>query len=106
MATELGKAFVQIVPSAKGISGSISNVLGDEADNAGKKAGLSFAGKMGSAIAGATKLVAAGVTAITGTLTAGANSVAAYGDNIDKMSQKMGISAQGYQEWEAVMQHS
>lgn len=36
----------------------------------------------------------------------GAGDVAAYGDNIDKMSQKMGISAQGYQEWEAVMQHS
>ena len=29
-----------------------------------------------------------------------------YGDNIDKMSQKMGISAQAYQEWDAVMQHS
>lgn len=32
--------------------------------------------------------------------------VASYGDNIDKMSQKMGISAKAYQEWDAVMQHS
>lgn len=32
--------------------------------------------------------------------------VAEYGDSIDKMSQKMGISAQAYQEWDAVMQHS
>ena len=32
--------------------------------------------------------------------------VAEYGDNIDKMSQKMGMSAQAYQEWDAVMQHS
>jgi hypothetical protein len=32
--------------------------------------------------------------------------VASYGDNIDKMSQKMGMSASAYQEWDAVMQHS
>jgi len=31
--------------------------------------------------------------------------VADYGDNIDKMSQKMGMSAEGYQEWDFIMQH-
>lgn len=31
---------------------------------------------------------------------------AAYGDTIDKASQKIGISAEAYQEWDAVMQHS
>jgi phage-related protein len=31
---------------------------------------------------------------------------AEYGDSIDKMSQKIGISAEAYQEWDAVMQHS
>lgn len=31
---------------------------------------------------------------------------AAYGDTIDKTSQKIGISAEAYQEWDAVMQHS
>lgn len=31
---------------------------------------------------------------------------AAYGDNIDKMSQKLGMSAEAYQEWDAIMQHS
>ena len=39
MATELGKAYVQIVPSAQGISGSISGVLGGEAEKAGKSSG-------------------------------------------------------------------
>lgn len=34
------------------------------------------------------------------------NETADYGDNVDKMSQKMGISAKAYQEWDAVMQHS
>lgn len=32
--------------------------------------------------------------------------IAEYGDNIDKMSQKMGLSAQAHQEWDAIMQHS
>lgn len=40
MATELGKAFVQIVPSAKGIGGAISKELGGEASSAGKSAGI------------------------------------------------------------------
>ncbi len=106
MATELGKAFVQIVPSAQGIGGSISNILGNEAETAGKKAGVSIAGGIGTALKTATGVVAAGATALTGALAAGAQSVASYGDNIDKMSQKMGISAKGYQEWDAVLQHS
>ena len=44
---------------------------------------------------------------MAGTALAGAaNGVADYGDHIDKMSQKMGLTAEAYQEWEAVMQHS
>ena len=39
MATELGKAYVQIIPSAKGITGSISKVLEPEATSAGTSAG-------------------------------------------------------------------
>lgn len=39
MATDLGKAYVQIMPSAKGISGSIQKTLNPEASKAGKSAG-------------------------------------------------------------------
>ncbi|MDD6908284.1 MAG: phage tail protein, partial [Bacteroidaceae bacterium] len=39
MAGDLGKAYVQIVPSAKGISGSISSVLNGESVSAGKSSG-------------------------------------------------------------------
>ena len=106
MATELGKAYVQIVPSAQGISGSISGVLGDEAIGAGKKAGLNIAGGIGTALKGATGIMAAGTAAVSAALIKGAGDVAEYGDNIDKMSQKMGLSASAYQEWDAVMQHS
>jgi phage-related protein len=46
MATELGQAYVQIMPSAKGISGSMSKQLNPEAESAGKSAGS----KIGSAL--------------------------------------------------------
>lgn len=45
MAT-LGKAYVQIVPSADGISGSITNLLGGETESAGKQAGENFGSKL------------------------------------------------------------
>lgn len=48
---DLGKAYVQIVPSADGISGSIQNVLGGEADAAGKGAGLKIAGALKKVVA-------------------------------------------------------
>ena len=44
MATELAKAYVQIVPSAQGIKGYITSVLSPEADSAGKKAGTGWQG--------------------------------------------------------------
>ena len=74
-----------------------------------KQQGMSFgtASKKGFSVA--TKAVAAVTTATTAMGAAFVKTtgdVAAYGDNIDKMSQKMGMSAQAYQEWDAVMQHS
>lgn len=67
--------------------------------------------KAGAAAIG--KATAAGLAAITGAATAttaavikGVDAYTTFGDNIDKMSQKMGLSAQAYQEWSAVMEHS
>ena len=53
MATNLGKAYVQIVPSAKGIGGSISSAIGKEASSAGSTAGTAIAGGIGSKLKGA-----------------------------------------------------
>lgn len=56
MATELGQAYVQIMPSAKGISGMIKNTIAPEASAAGQSAGMTI----GSSIASiATKVIAA-----------------------------------------------
>lgn len=52
-----------------------------------------------------TAAVAVG-TAAVGAFAGAARQTAEYGDHIDKMSQKMGMSAQAFQEWDAVMQHS
>ncbi len=77
-----------------------------------EKAG-SFGGKIGQALGTAGKVGAAAVAAVTTATVAmgtaavkSAGETAAYGDNIDKMSQKLGMSASAYQEWDAVLQHS
>jgi hypothetical protein len=49
--TELGKAFVQIVPSAKGIKGATAKLMSGEAKDAGEKSGLSIASGIKKAIA-------------------------------------------------------
>lgn len=67
------------------------------------KAGLGKAAKIGAATIAAVGTASA---ALTKTILDGASKTAAYGDNIDKMSQKLGISAQAYQEWDAILQHS
>ena len=71
MATELGKAYVQIVPSAKGIGGSIKGQLDPEAASAGSSAGESLSGRLISVVKAA--VVTAGIgKAIGASLTEGA----------------------------------
>lgn len=67
------------------------------------KTGLKTAAKVGAA-----SLVAMGTATVgvTKSLVDGTKEVAAYGDAIDKGSQKLGISAESYQEWDAILQHS
>lgn len=69
--TELGKAYVQIIPSAKGISGSIKAALGNEPDAAGEAAGQSMGSKLVSTLK--KVIAAAGIgTAFYKALTEGA----------------------------------
>ena len=106
---DLATAYVQIVPTTKGIKGELESVLGNDAESAGKSAGSKFSSALGGTLKTGIAATAALGTAVIGAgaaLTSAAGSVASYGDNIDKMSQKMGLSATAYQEWDAVMQHS
>lgn len=55
--TELGKAYVQIIPSAKGISGKIKEALGDAPAQTGESAGQSLGSRLVSTF---KKVIAAG----------------------------------------------
>lgn len=76
----------------------------------------SFAGLGSSIASGAKSIAKVGVatftaigTAIGGATTAlvaNAKETASYADNIDKMSQKMGFTAEKFQEWDFIMQHN
>lgn len=113
MATEIAKAYVQIIPTTKGIKSELESELGAAGESAGKSTGSKFSSALSSGISGAAKTVAAvGAAAAAATAAVGASvaksvmSTASLGDEIDKMSQKMGMSAESYQEWDFVLQHA
>lgn len=100
-------------------AGDETKKLGDETEAAGKdmKDTESAAEKLGGALkeglAKGAELAAAGIAAMAAAATAAvagivnaAGAAAEYGDNIDKMSQKLGMSTDAYQEWDFIMQHS
>ena len=63
-------------------------------------------GKMGKTAAKWGAAIGAGATAAGGALLAMANKTAATTDRIDKLSQKIGMSRQGFQEWEFILSQS
>lgn len=71
MATELAKAYVQIVPSARGIQGSITQAIGGEAASAGTSAGQTFGSNLVNKVLGVVSVAAIG-KAIASTITEGA----------------------------------
>lgn len=110
---ELGTAYILIEPSMQGSQATITKELTGAGEKAGQKAGEATGKSFGSGLKTVAKVggaaimaVGAAVAGATVALVNGAGEVASYGDNIDKMSQKMGISAQAYQEWDFIMQHS
>ena len=109
--SDIGTAYVQIVPSAMGISGSIQKVLGGEADAAGAAAGGKISGKIKGALAAAGIGAALGA-GITKSIKEGANLEQAIGGietlfkessdqmikNADNAFRTAGISANTYME--------
>lgn len=107
MATELGQAYVQIMPSAKGISGSIQKELSGESVIAGKSAGSNIVGALKGVIATAAigKAVGAALTE-GGDLQQSLGGVETlFKENADKVKQyaneayrTAGLSANAYME--------
>lgn len=115
MATELGAAYVQIIPSAQGIKGMIQKAMGSEVASSGQEAGTSFmSGFKGAAlkIAAALGIGAAIKTGITAALSEGASLQQSLGgietlfkDNAtqvikyaDEAYKTTGLSANAYME--------
>lgn len=89
---DIGKAYVQIIPKAEGISGSISSAIGGEANSAGITAGNSLVSSLKGVIA------AAGIgKALSDSITTGmdfdksiSQVAATMGLTMDEMANKVG----------------
>ena len=106
---DIGKAYVRIEPTAKGIGNKIESVLNSETAGVGASVGANLGGSIGSALkvglgatAAITGAAVAGVAALGKSIVSTAKDTAAYGDNVDKLSQKIGISAEAFQEWDYI----
>lgn len=110
MATDIAKAYVQIIPSAEGIKGGIEKVIGGEAVHAGTSAGATIASNIKKMIvaAGIGKLLS---DTLIGSLKAGGSLQQSfggletlYGEAADAAKEyameaaKAGISANTYAE--------
>lgn len=109
----IATAYVQIVPTTQGIGNDLKTMLSGPASEAGETAGASAGGGFSKGLGTALKVggaaaaaLGAAVVGASGAVVKGAKEVAAYGDNVDKMSQKIGISAEGYQKWSYVMERA
>lgn len=81
MATELAKAYVQIIPSAKGIKGELASAMSGEASSAGESAGGKFSGAFGKVLKGSGMLLAGSLTTATaGIASLSKASIDAYAD--------------------------
>lgn len=103
-ADDTGKEEEQLADATKG-AGKEMQAAEKDASGLGKSLKNGLANGAKAAAAAAVKLAdTANEAAVK--LADTANEAADYGDNVDKMSQKLGISAEAYQEWDFIMQHS
>ena len=113
---EVAKAYVTIVPSMQGsqstITSELTGITTPASEKAGEESGKTFGESLAKGLKATSAVVVGAMTAITaGAIATGkafidaTNDVATYGDQVDKESQKMHISAEAYQEWDFILQH-
>lgn len=107
---EVAQATISVTPILEGAQQSLTEQLTGAAGEAGEKAGQEtsskFSGSLVKGIAKGTAAVTGAVAGVGAALVGAAGKTAEYGDEIDKASQKLGVSSTFYQEWDAVLQHS
>lgn len=92
MASELAKAYVQIIPTSQGLGGKLEEIMGGEAD----KAGVSAGSVLGNGIAKGLKLAGAAIGAATTAVTAFAKSSIdagmAFDSSMSQVAATMGLT--------------
>lgn len=103
--TKIGKAFEDIKSKAGGL-GNALKALGPS--GVGGAAEMSLAGLAGAlgATAAAFAAVAVAAAGATAAMVAVANKTAEYADNVNKASQRMGVSLEFYQKMKSAAEHS
>lgn len=99
--------LTRLEAAASGTDDAVADV-GDAAEEAGQKAEKASGGwtvLKGTLADLAASAIKTAASAISGTAQEMITGAAEYGDTIDKMSQKMGMSSDAYQEWDFVLQH-
>lgn len=101
MAINLATAYVQIVPSMKGVGKSIIDAFGDAADKAGSQAGATAGTSMGAGLAAKTGAIMGAVSTITGkvgnVISSSLGSAISRADqmnNFPKVMRNLGYSAE------------
>ncbi len=99
--------LTRLEAAASGTDDAVADV-GDAAREAGEKAEKASGGwtvLKGTLADLAASAIKTAASAISDTAQGMITGAAEYGDTIDKMSQKMGMSSDAYQEWDFVLQH-
>lgn len=92
MAETIGTAYIQIEPSAKGITGKIEGTLNAESSNAGKSAGAAFSGAFGTALKVGGVAIAATTAAVTGFGKAAVSAGMDFDSSMSQVAATMGYS--------------
>lgn len=111
---EVAKATITLVPNMSGsqaeITSQLTGITKDASEQAGEEGGSAFGSKFAGAIKAGTAVIGAAIAGATAAAVAtgkafvgAAQDVAAYGDTVDKQSQRLGMSAQSYQELDYVL---
>jgi len=106
----VASATLEVTPVLAGAQQSLTEQLtgaaAPAAEAAGKESGSKLGGSLVKGLATGTAAVAGAVAGASAAIIGATGATAEYGDQIDKASQKLGVSSTFYQEWEAVLQHS
>ena len=92
---DIAKAYVQIIPSAEGIKGRLTDIMGGEADSAGRSAGGRFASIFGTVAAAglaAAGAAAAGLASLVKSAVAGFSEYEQLAGGVEKIFNEANTS--------------